>query len=65
MDGDIAKDQVVIKEDVHNLYKNLYKEAKQWRPELSLQEATMITEEEKVRLQRPFEEEKIRVCLNL
>ncbi|WMV15865.1 hypothetical protein MTR67_009250 [Solanum verrucosum] len=65
VDGAVTKDQAVIKEAVHNFYKNLYKEAEQWRPELRLQEATMITEEEKVWLQRPFEEEEIRVCLNL
>ncbi|KAG5617979.1 hypothetical protein H5410_017803 [Solanum commersonii] len=57
--------QAVIKEAVHNFYKNLFKEAEKWRPELRLQEATMIIEEGKVWLQRPFEEEEIRVCLNL
>ena len=65
VDGAVTKDQVVIKEAVHNFYKNLYKEAEQQRPELRLQEATMITEEEKVWLQRHFEEEDIRVSLNL
>ena len=65
VDGVVTKNQVVIKKVVHNFYKNLYKEAEQQRPELRLQEATMITEEEKVWLQRHFEEEEIRVSLNL
>lgn len=40
VDGAVTKDQALIKEAVHIYYNNLYKEAEQWRPELTLLEAT-------------------------
>ncbi|WMV09007.1 hypothetical protein MTR67_002392 [Solanum verrucosum] len=48
-----------IKEAIQNYYKNLYKEAEEWRPELVLHEAIRISAEEQEELQRQFEEDEI------
>jgi len=59
IEGNIVKDPAMIKEAVQNFYINLYKETEHWRPDLNIQDVNMITGEEQVWLQRPFEEEEI------
>uniref|UniRef100_A0A0V0HBD2 Putative ovule protein n=1 Tax=Solanum chacoense TaxID=4108 RepID=A0A0V0HBD2_SOLCH len=59
IEGNIVKDPAMIKEAVQNFYINLYKEAEHWRPDLNIQDVNMITGEEQLWLQRPFEEEEI------
>lgn len=59
VEGVITKDQTKIKESVQKFYQDLY-----WRPDLRLLNEPRITDEEHVRLQRPFEGEEILECLN-
>jgi len=59
VDGMEVTDAEEIKEAIQNYYKNLYKEAEEWRPELVLHEATRISAEEQEELQRQFEEDEI------
>ncbi|WMV09897.1 hypothetical protein MTR67_003282 [Solanum verrucosum] len=59
VDGMEVTDAKEIKEAIQNYYKDLYKEAEEWRPELGLHEATRISVEEQEELQRQFEEDEI------
>lgn len=60
-----VKDPDLIKEIVLNFYMNIYKESEQWRPDLELQGAAMITDEEQSWLQSLLKRRKLFLSINM
>jgi hypothetical protein len=56
IEGVLSNDPNEVKEHVVHFYQNLYAEQSNWRPRMDNQAFSSIDEEEKVWLEREFEE---------
>ena len=63
VEGVTVTDSEEIIGTIISYYQNLYRETEQWRPEIKVQGAESITQEENVWLQRQFEEEEVLNCI--
>lgn len=61
---EITEDKLVIKKEILEYYQNLYTEFEPWRPTADFEDLASLNEEEKDRLESPFEEQEVLAALN-
>ncbi|KAG5605699.1 hypothetical protein H5410_027191 [Solanum commersonii] len=62
--GEVSEDPVRIEEAIIEFYQNLYTESAQWRPTIVCHDCPVLSNDEKEKLQRRFDEEEVPMCLN-
>lgn len=59
IDGKTVKEPADIKRHILSLYHKFYTETELWRPSLNISNRPRLSEDEKLRSQRPFEEKEV------
>lgn len=64
IDGKTVKEPADIKRHILSLYHKFYTETELWRPSLNISNRPRLSEDEKLRSQRPFEEKEVLQIIN-